>query len=243
MTDEFDSLDALAADYVLGTQSAAERREIQARLTHDQDLARRVSDWTQRLSPIAESLPSVAPPPRVWQAIQARIVPGQVRPAAAGFEAIERALTRRLARWRWGAMAAGAMAAALALYVAATVMTPPKSQDGQFIAMLNEGSAGPTWFVTVDLETQRLTIRPLGKPPSDDQAFELWLVAGADSPPRSLGLLDPAREISLPLVDSLSAAALPDAVLAVSLEPAGGSPTGLPTGPVLYQGALLPLSK
>ena len=33
----------------------------------------------------------------------------------------------------------------------------------------------------------------------------------------------------------------PSAALAVSLEPPGGSPTGKPTGPVLYQGRLLAL--
>jgi anti-sigma-K factor RskA len=30
------------------------------------------------------------------------------------------------------------------------------------------------------------------------------------------------------------------AVLAVSIEPPGGSPTGLPTGPVRYKGSVLP---
>ena len=53
--------------------------------------------------------------------------------------------------------------------------------------------------------------------------------------PRSLGLLDPLQEISLPIGSEL---ATPNAALAVSLEPAGGSPSGLPTGPVLFQGHL-----
>jgi anti-sigma-K factor RskA len=67
-----------------------------------------------------------------------------------------------------------------------------------------------------------------------DRAFELWAIAGG--PPRPLGLLRPAGGERL----VLAAGTVPrDGVLAVSLEPAGGSPTGLPTGPVLYQGKIL----
>jgi anti-sigma-K factor RskA len=55
--------------------------------------------------------------------------------------------------------------------------------------------------------------------------------------PRPLGLIAKGA-LSVDL-GPLAARALASGVLAVSLEPAGGSPTGSPTGPVLYQGRIL----
>jgi anti-sigma-K factor RskA len=66
-----------------------------------------------------------------------------------------------------------------------------------------------------------------------DRVLELWAAAGKN-PPRSLGL------ISASGATVVRRASLPQGTdhLAVSLEPPGGSPTGAPTGPVLYVGQL-----
>jgi anti-sigma-K factor RskA len=88
-----------------------------------------------------------------------------------------------------------------------------------------------------------MTIRPLETAAVEDRALQLWLVAGSQAPPRSLGLLDPVHEIALQLDPRAEARLRPSASLAVSLEPPGGSPTGLPTGPVIYQGPLLALAE
>ena len=109
------------------------------------------------------------------------------------------------------------------------------------VAVLNQDPTSPAWLVTVDLAAQRLTIQPLAELPKRDKAYELWLVAGGDTPPRSLGLLQAEQPTTLPVAAVLRPDVPRAAALAVSLEPAGGSPTGLPTGPVVYQGALLPL--
>ena len=63
-------------------------------------------------------------------------------------------------------------------------------------------------------------------------------VADPDGDVRSLGVI-PNGEVSLPL-DRKAASDLAQGALAISLEPSGGSPTGLPTGPVLYSGPVLP---
>lgn len=112
--------------------------------------------------------------------------------------------------------------------------------ESRFVAVLSEGPASPAWLVTVDITEQQLTIRPVTELAAKNKSYELWVVAGGDAPPRSLGLLDPLQQINLPIAAEL---ATPTAALAVSLEPAGGSPTGLPTGPVVYQGALLSVSQ
>ncbi len=69
---------------------------------------------------------------------------------------------------------------------------------------------------------------------------ELWLIP-ADGKPRPLGLLSADRPVTIAIPAELRAQAIGDAVLAVSLEPPGGSPTGQPTGPVIASGKLTTL--
>lgn len=236
MTEDMDQLEALAADYVLGTLDEGERRRVRSRLAREPALARLVEEWTLRLSPIAEAVPPVEPPPHVWRRIEAALDAERRAALASPREPI----WQRLAFWRFCTAGATAMAAALAvlLFVAPLPFAP--TPESRFVAVLNEGPASPAWLVTVDIAQQQLTIRPVTELAPEDKSYELWVVAGGDMPPRSLGLLDPLQEISLPIAAEL---ATPTAALAVSLEPAGGSPTGLPTGPVVYQGALLPVSQ
>ena len=117
---------------------------------------------------------------------------------------------------------------------------PPATR---YVALLGTGDASPALLVTVDPAAGRMTIRPLEPAAVEDRALQLWLVAGGQAPPRSLGLLDPVHEIALQLDPQAETHLRPSAALAVSLEPPGGSPTGLPTGPVIYQGPLLALAE
>jgi anti-sigma-K factor RskA len=66
-----------------------------------------------------------------------------------------------------------------------------------------------------------------------DRVLELWAVPGSGAP-RSLGLISASGATVVSKAQQLKGAA----ALAVSLEPTGGSPTGAPTGPVLYVGKL-----
>jgi anti-sigma-K factor RskA len=66
---------------------------------------------------------------------------------------------------------------------------------------------------------------------------ELWLIP-ADGKPRALGLLQADHAVTLAMPAALSPLATSNSVLAVSLEPQGGSPTGQPTGPVIASGKL-----
>jgi anti-sigma-K factor RskA len=69
------------------------------------------------------------------------------------------------------------------------------------------------------------------------RVLELWVIAPGDQS-RSLGLIEPGRPIHINLPAALIQRVAPDAMLAVSLEPPGGSPSGLPTGPVIASGKL-----
>jgi anti-sigma-K factor RskA len=244
MSDELHEREGLAAEYVLGSLDRATRLRVEQRLQTDAEIARLVDVWQQRLAPLAATVPPVAPPPQVWAGIE-RVLIEERAPLAP--RQTHRGWSQSLAFWRWSTLGAGALAAALALYIALAPPGPPPGPPTRYVAVLNRGDASPALLVTVDPAAGRMTIRPLETArveatPDEDRAMQLWLIAGTDMPPQALGLLDPAQEISLELDPEVEAVG-PDAALAVSLEPPGGSPTGLPTGPVIYQGPLLTLAE
>src|SRR5919106_1949658 len=240
MTDELHETEALAAEYALGSLDRVTRLQVEERMRTDPDFARLVDAWEQRLAPVSAVVPPVQPPPEVWLGIEQVLTAQAPGPRSAMvLPPRRRRLIDSLGFWRWSTLGAGALAAALALYVAFAPSAPP----GRYVAVLSEGGTTPALVVTVDPAARRMTIRPLETVPAGDQAMQLWLVASADTPPLSLGLLDPAQEISLDLDPQVEAGVGPSAALAVSLEPPGGSPTGLPTGPVIYQGPLLQLEE
>ena len=80
-------------------------------------------------------------------------------------------------------------------------------------------------------------IVPASLPDLGQRALELWLIAPGDNP-RSLGLIEPGRPVHIDLPTDLLPHVRSEATLAVSSEPPGGSPTGLPTGPVIASGKL-----
>jgi anti-sigma-K factor RskA len=112
------------------------------------------------------------------------------------------------------------------------------------VAVLIDKYARPMMTADLDVADGRLVLRLKIKPPRDftDKTLEVWLVP-PDGTPRSLGLLPSAEggtTVALNLPHD-TAEALATSELAVSLEPSGGSTTGLPTGPVLFSGAVLPV--
>ena len=112
------------------------------------------------------------------------------------------------------------------------------------VAVLIDRYARPMMTADLDVADGRLVLRLKIKPPRDftDKTLEVWLVP-PNGTPRSLGLL-PSVEGGTTVALTLpreTAEALATSELAVSLEPSGGSTTGLPTGPVLFSGAVLPV--
>lgn len=219
--------DRLAAEYVLGTLHGAARRRFERLMLSGTRLRATVYGWERRLGGWALRLPPETPSPRVWRAIQARIAPAPVTPR----------LPWRL-RLGWP-VAALATAAAVVLAVA-LVLTRPVTQQPDYLAVVS-GEAGTTlWSITADIENEELLVRAVNpKPPPPGRDLELWLLPEGEQP-ISLGLLPRSgtAERRLP-ADELPPGE--PAKLAVSVEPAGGSPTGLPTGSVIYQTPLLPL--
>lgn len=215
----------LAREYVLGTLPRLARRRFERLIAADATLAALVADWAERFAPLDDATPDETPPDRVWHAIEQRIGLAPPLPASV------RSRLGALAFWRGAAIAVGAVCAALVLYVA--TLTAPSTP--RVIAVLADTSGQPAW-IALSARPHEVSVSAIG--PVDDDAghsFQLWGIAGGA--PKPLGLLQP--KANEPLL--LDAAVLPGegSTLAVSREPPGGSPTGLPTGPVLYQGKVL----
>ena len=210
--------DLLAAEYVLGTLEGDEATEARRLMGVDPAFAASVRDWEERLTPLAAGVPPAAPPPQLWQRIEATTMPSEVVPFA---------FRRRLRIWQASTGVALALAASLAAFV--VLRAPPSAQ----VAVLAPLSGGVPVLLATAEANGVLRIRPEGAivVPAD-RDLELWALGAGETRPRSLGVLPPA---GIQRVAPLT----PGTQLMVSLEPRGGSPTGQPTGPVLYGGRLI----
>jgi anti-sigma-K factor RskA len=226
--DRLQRLDALAAEYALGTLSPRARLRLAKIARVDGTVAAAIRDWESRLAPLAEGTLPIAPPPRVWSAIAQRLGLG-IGPAGA-----DAPWWARVAFWRSAALAS--FAAALAFGV--TLFTPTTRVEQPIVAILTGPDAKPALIATALRGDRVMTVKvvsaaavPAGK------SLELWMLPSGAAP-RSLGVIRDSGvgRVNLPAPPDVSLANVP--ALAVSLEPAGGSTTGAPTGPVLYTGKI-----
>ncbi|HEY7945282.1 MAG: anti-sigma factor domain-containing protein [Burkholderiales bacterium] len=220
--------DALAAHYVLGTLSGRARARFARIARGDRVLGNAIRDWEDRLSPLAESVPPVEPPARIWPAILARLDRGGVVAAP----------ERRLA-WAsvglWRGLTLAGFATALALAV--VLLTPQVERpEATLVVVLAGPDARPALVASADRNGRLLTIKAVAPlAPGADRSLELWALP-AQGNPRSLGLVPASGVVRIALPVPAGTALQDIPALAVSLEPRGGSPTGSPTGPVLYSG-------
>jgi anti-sigma-K factor RskA len=222
-------LDELAAEYVLGTLSRASRARMARLARGNETVAAALRSWENRLLPLLESLPPVSPPGRVWPAILGRI--RDQRESAS--------IWTNLGLWR-GLTLAG-FATALALVV--VLLTPrPEMPLETLVAVLAGQDARPALVVSADRSGRTLTLKAVAPvQPVSDRVLQLWALPEQGAP-RSLGLIPASGaglgvvRVNLPTPAGQALQNIP--ALAVSLEPPGGSPTGLPTGPVLYSGPI-----
>ena len=223
--------DKLAAEYVLGTMSARARRRFDIHLRGNPQLRRAVVQWESRLAPLADALPAIEPPARVWQAIKARLKIGQ---------ALRSGFWESLSFWRVSSFASALLALALIVMVAAPKPETPVDAGRMVVVMNDLATRKPA--MTASWEPgqgagRTLRIRVIGHAEmAPDTAWELWMLPDGGQQPVSLGLIT-THETQVVKIPQALAVKLDAALgLAMSVEPAGGSPTGLPTGPVLYAG-------
>jgi anti-sigma-K factor RskA len=211
---------ALAADYAIGLMSTAARRRFEHLLLDDPALRAELAQWQETLATLAEPLAEQTPPEQVWENIVARIDPQELHvPARRPF-------------WNW--LRISAVACSLIIAIGLGVLY--KRDTPNFNATLVAANHQPA--ISVQAYSHYLNVEPLTLAPVETgRSLELWAIP-ADGKPISLGLLPAHGKGRIILNDSQQQLLSKPITLAISLEPEGGSPTGQPTGPVLYQGAL-----
>lgn len=219
---------ALAAEYVLGTLRGRARQRFDRMMRADGELAAIVHRWEAGMVPMVAGLAPVTPPARVWKAIEARITPsGESSPARLGF-------------WRsLGMVSSGLAVVLLAAFV--WLSSGPRGEP-VFVAVLTAPDAVPRMVVSMH-EPDTLRVR-IVKPWQDTagKSLELWVLP-KDGAPRSLGLVPNDMGETLIRVGTQDPRVIGANALAISLEPAGGSPTRAPTGPVLCSGVIAAVRK
>jgi len=223
-----DLADRLALAYVTGTLPGAARRRFESLLPAHVRLREATWAWQERLMPLTTVLPAEPAPARVWTRILARI-DGEA--AAANRPGIG----SKLAFWRGLTAFAGVAVLTLALLLAS-----PTSVQPPIVVVLSGTGAGAggvtaaSFVASISGDGRALVTKPLVDVGLQaDHALELWAVPKGGAP-RSLGLISASGTTIVTKGKVLEGAE----ALAVSLEPPGGSPTGAPTGPVLYAGKL-----
>jgi anti-sigma-K factor RskA len=225
-----DLVDRLAAAYVAGTLRGAARRRYEALLPAHAALRAATRAWEARLMPLTLAIAPVAPPAHVWQRIQGRLDGTAEREAAPPAHP-----WARIAFWRGLAGMTSVAAVALAvLLINPAPVQPPIVVVLAATGAPAGGAAAASFVASITPDGRALVTRPLVNVAlQPDRALELWAIPPGGAP-RSLGLISASGATVLQKGKALEGAD----TLAVSLEPTGGSPTGAPTGPVLYAGKL-----
>ncbi|MGH8306080.1 MAG: anti-sigma factor, partial [Steroidobacteraceae bacterium] len=232
----------LAAELVLGVLNPEERASAQRRSESDPAFAQRVAHWEGRFAPWLFDIEPVAVPAHVWPQIRVRLGWQSRGGARSG-------LWQSLAFWRGAALLAS-IAAAVAIMIGrlpspgprpppeAAVSPTGAEAAAQPVSTLAREDGTPGWLASVDRARGTVLMVPVPTPPdSKGRVPELWLIPPGQAP-RSLGLVSIDRAHTVKVPADLRLALASGSVLAITLEPPGGAPRGVPTGPIIAKGPL-----
>jgi anti-sigma-K factor RskA len=224
-----DLLDRIAREYVVGTLRGRARARFETVLRSNETARVLVRSWEDRLLPLSLELAPVRPQASAWRAVESRL-----DREARGRGGAGAAVGGTLQRFRF---AIAAMIALVSLGIGWLLVT--RTGEPTAVAVLAPEGQTAIWNVETFPERGRIRIVVAGAIPAQPgKSYELWALPEGRAPV-SLGLM-PARNETRRLDAAQLAALAASKQVAVSLEPPGGSPTGAPTGPVLYVGTIAP---
>lgn len=219
---------ALAGEYVLGLLQGDARAEAQRRAASDPAFAREVEFWQMRLSEFDDATEPKTAGEELWRRIEAGVASG---PAASPGPSAWARFWSNLPALR--ATALGSSLAALLLAAGLGLAVRAAYQQPTMIAVLLDGNrAGAVVHAFADGRVVLVPITSISVPAG--RALQVWTLPSRERGPVSVGLMNQARTLQLSLKDL--PAPKPDQLFEITLEPATGSPTGRPTGPVLFKG-------
>jgi len=221
--------DQLAAESVVGTLHGRARGRFQALLRYDQDLRRIVAEWEARLTPLAVAAGEIAPPARVWQAVVRRI----------GGAARGGGSRTGLAFWRGLAVTSTTFVLILAAFIG---VAPRPEPPMAMVAVMNDDKGQPalvvSWPPMKAMRDPYVRIKVVQEHPvmAPGTTWEMWMLPGGKDAPVSMGLITTDADQTMKLRPALAHRMEGAWGVAMSVEPKGGSPTGAPTGPVIFKG-------
>lgn len=230
-----ESLDQLASEYVLGTLDADQRRIVQQRLLHDQELAHAINEWEARLLPLVSLAPPQTPSATLWDRI-ARSVDYRSTTLA------QPSIASRASRWIdsiafWRGLSVAGLCAAVLM---ATLLVLAPTTPQYLVVLAAPQSQTPGWLVKASTQNMVELVPLIAIQVPAGQTLQFWTKADDWKAPVSLGLVKPGESIRIPLEQ------LPplqsNQLFELTLEQAGGSPTGLPTGPIQFIGRTVQVS-
>jgi anti-sigma-K factor RskA len=158
-------------------------------------------------------------------------------------------LNRNVHRWRGLAVAASAIAGLLAIYIGVAHFAPLSRQSqstlaapkpgSRLVAVLQQEPTAPAFLLMLDPQERIISVRRLTAAPDAGRSYELWLNSAKLPKPTSLGLLGNADFTSRPVPSNFDVETMQTATYSVSLERAGGSTSGAPSGPMLFKGRMV----
>lgn len=239
MTDRPDD-DGLAADYVLGHLEDGTREAVERRASSDPAFAHRVAQWRARLADFDTTAEESPCPADLWSRIERDVATSPAEQARVRVDAPVGVLSRfwsNLAALRVTAL--GSAAAALALAVVAGAALQHARDEAVrkpvYVAVLVDDATRQAGAVVNTFANGSAVMIPLTDiAVPEGRVLEIWTLWDRAVGPRSIGLIDRARSVRLQL-DNLPPTGA-DQLFEITLEPAGGSPIGRPTGPILYKG-------
>ncbi|MFW2588281.1 anti-sigma factor [Sagittula sp. SSi028] len=217
-------VEAEAAEYALGLLRRPERKAFEARMARDAELAQDVETWQTYFASLTDAMPQSAPPARVWKRIETTLH-GAPKPP----------VWRMLLPYVLGGI--GGAAFAWVVMVGGILQDGPRSNE--IYAELSSAEGQLAFAVRIDPPTHTVVLDLTRGSLPDGRSLEVWLIP-VGSAPVSLGLATEDGTFAVRLSDAM-AARVPGAVLAVTDEPIGGSPTGAPTGTIQASGIPIPL--
>lgn len=227
--------DILAGEYVLGLLDGLSKEDFERGVAGDAELDAAVARWQARLAPLDATAPSVEPSKGLWQRIEGGLDgakaprPVSVSPAAPGSRFAQWWNDMRL--WRGAAFAGAAVAVLLAIGFVAALERARRQPVMVAVLLTDTNSAAAVVNTFADGRVELLPLQDIPVP--QGRALEIWTLWDRAAGPRSVGLIDRARAVSLRLEN------LPlgtDQLFEITVEPAAGSPTGRPTGPIVAKG-------
>jgi len=247
--------DVLAGEYVLGVLDAGERRHAEQLIDTDTAFAREVTVWENRLVSLTEEIAPIPVPDYVWARISSALglSPAPRQPRAE--DKSRDSFWQNLGLWRL-LTAGGFATAAVCLFALLNVVRAPQPADPvappvvtvpqpatpaapvEMASTLTQDDGKPGYVATMDASTGRITVTPLQPASADDERVpELWLIP-TDGVARSLGVFDETASQSGRIPEDFIGLLSTEAILAITLEPPGGAPGGVATGPVVAKGGI-----